>query len=69
MRLEWVIVSEDSGISHAFPDEGESLAKVKSLCGLKPPRQLVLPYNLPEPPKDSHCARCGRSIEKREKET
>ena len=60
MKLEWVVIA-DSGISHAFSEETR-----KSLCGLKFPRQLVLPFNLPEPPKNTHCSRCDLYVEKRE---
>jgi hypothetical protein len=63
MKFEWVVLSE-SGVSHAFPDDGTPVTKVRSLCGLRFPRQLVLPYNL-KPPERTHCVRCGWGVEKR----
>lgn len=62
--FEWIVLS-DSGVSHAFPNDDTPPSKVRSLCGLRFPRQLVLPYNLPEPPKNTRCLRCGRGVEKR----
>lgn len=64
MKYAWVALT--SWCSHAFQDDDSTpLAESKSLCGLQPPRQLVLPYNLPDAPKETHCQRCSRSYAKR----